>query len=45
MDLAIEVVGLRRSFGNVLALDGVSLEVRRGNWFPSLVLMAPAKQR
>jgi len=30
MDLAIEVVGLRRSFGNVLALDGINLEVRRG---------------
>mgnify|MGYP001626358750 CR=1 FL=1 len=30
MELAIEVIGLRRSFGNVLALDDVSIKVSRG---------------
>lgn len=30
MDAAVEVRGLSRSFGKVVALDGVSLEVRRG---------------
>jgi len=33
MDLAIETIGLTRRFGNVSAVDGISLQVERGTFY------------
>ena len=44
-EVDVRVAGLRKRYGDVTAVDGVDLEIRRGEFFTMLGRRAPARRR